>query len=167
LRRELTQEYLKSILSYDPDTGDWLWLKAKSNSIKPGSAGYWITARSGKKYRRIVIDKHDYYASRLAFLYITGEMPQLCVDHINGDSEDDRWANLREASIKENTRNVGLTHNKSGLPMGVSHGTKYKFNAHIVVDGEGHYLGSFSTPEVAHIAYIEARRKYFGEYNRL
>lgn len=68
------------------------------------------------KYRVIGISGKNYLAHRLAFLYMTGSFPDGLVDHINHDSSDNRWANLREATSTDNNRNIRMHHdNRSGI----------------------------------------------------
>jgi hypothetical protein len=69
--KELTQEYLKSILHYNPDTGIFIW-KERKNLI--GKQKVFNTRFSGKnagslntiKYIAIRINDIDYLAHRLA-----------------------------------------------------------------------------------------------------
>jgi len=107
----LTQERLKQLLSYDPETGQWTWLNCPRASFRRKEAG-WIDAYG---YRRIKVDCKTYICSRLAFLYMTGEMPKDEVDHIDRDPGNDRWANLRESDRTGNTQNRAIrSDNKSG-----------------------------------------------------
>jgi HNH endonuclease len=99
-----SQEYLKSILHYDPETGVWTWIKPPKHNLRllDREAGY---ARSPDGYRVIRIWGAPYYASRLACLYMTGKWPDEEMDHINRDPTDDRWDNLREATSSLNKYN--------------------------------------------------------------
>ena len=70
----------------------------------------------GEGYLRITLKGTTYKTHRLAFLYMTGEMPIGMVDHINGDKADNRWENLidcnhyvNQANRKNNRENVGVT----------------------------------------------------------
>jgi len=96
--------------------------------------------------------------------YMTGKWPEQFVDHINGDRDDNRWSNIREATRWINNVNKRPWRNKRYSPLkGVTwaHG---KYIAQIKADFRNFYLGRFDTAEEAHEAYCAAARKYFGEY---
>lgn len=91
----------------------------------------------------------------------------MVVDHIDGNKLDNRKSNLRLCSIKENSRNSGVSkRNKLGV-KGVSITHCGTYQAQIQVDGELKYLGSFKTIKEASDVYDNAARKYFGEFARL
>jgi hypothetical protein len=84
-------------------------------------------------------------------------------DHINGDTLDNRRANLRLANRFENSRNKPKRkHNKSGY-KGVTLQRGLWF-ATIRVNGKNKVLGKFNTPEEAYAAYCEGAKKYHGEF---
>jgi len=114
---KLTQEYLKSILHYNQETGDFTWLIKPSVAVKKGSiAGALALNHIGKKYRRIKINYKSYRAHRLAFFYMTGEWPKDQVDHEDGNGMHNWWNNLRLATQEKNQRNRKLQeNNKSGV----------------------------------------------------
>ena len=97
----ITQEYLKKILHYDPDTGDWVWLISVPGRKKGEPAG----GRRPDGYGRISINNKRYLMHRLSFLYMTGEFPEEEVDHRDGNPFNDKWDNLRAVSHSENMRN--------------------------------------------------------------
>lgn len=150
-----TAEYVRSVLSYDPETGVLRWLKSgtgRKPSLVAGhrqASGYWVTG----------IQNHLYKNHQLALLLSTGRWPEHDVDHINGDKEDNRLCNLREVDHQSNTQNRLKAHsnNISGI-LGV-HKRKQSFMARILVNGTPHHLGTYKTAEEAHTAYLEAKRR--------
>jgi hypothetical protein len=154
----LTQEYLKSILSYDPETGLFLWKMSKSNRIKIGDNSGYVTNTG---YICIKINSKKYLAHRLVWLYMYGYMPKNDVDHINGIRNDNILLNLREATRSENLQNLKTHHsdNKIGLLGVCFHKRIKKFHAQIKLNYKNNSLGYFDTPEKAHQAYLDAKRK--------
>lgn len=88
-----------------------------------------------------------------------------CVDHINGDTSDNRLANLRYATIIENGRNRKMSsRNTSGI-KGVSFDKKSgRWHARIQIDGIRVHLGLFKTKEEAQNARIAKVNEVFGEF---
>lgn len=149
----LTAARLRELLHYDPETGVFTWLASNGGRSRGNKvAGY--TQRMTARYsrRRIIVDKREYKANRLAWLYMTGEWPDRQVDHINTNSMDDRWANLRLATPAQNQWNVGIRSNNTTGFAGVQYDKRRKkwiTALHI-------HLGRFDTPEAAHEAYKKA-----------
>jgi hypothetical protein len=156
----LTQEFLKDILSYAPETGVFTWLIAPSQRTKVGMVAGGI---STKGYRKIRVGGARCSASRIAFLYMTGRHPKGQVDHVNGVRSDDRWENLRECTNGENQCNSGVRKDSGTGFKGVKLGQS-RYIARISKNGKRHYLGSFSTPEEAHKVYCEAADRLHGEF---
>ena len=113
----MNAEELRTVLEYNKDTGIFLWKVRIGRKIKAGSvAGSAQKSAGGKKYIRILYKGKKYYAHRLAFLYMTGNFPNNFVDHINHDSLDNRYCNLRMASSTDNQRNkIPHKNNKTGI----------------------------------------------------
>ncbi|MEW6023610.1 MAG: HNH endonuclease signature motif containing protein [Pseudomonadota bacterium] len=155
--RPLTQERLKSLYSYDDTTGELTRLvRTNYNNAKPGAVAG-TTIKHG--YKVIKIDYKRFLVHRLVWLYMTGRMPSSHIDHIDGDTGNNRFGNLREASPNINNQNVhrARADNQNGH-LGVSR-CKNSFQARIFKDGKSHYLGSFKSPELAHEAYLAAKRR--------
>ena len=154
----VTQSRLKEVLSYDEDTGLFAW---KVNKGRLAQAGTTAGSVNSSGYVIIWIDGRQYKASRLAWLYVNGTMPNGIIDHINRVRTDDRIKNLRLASRIENGQNLSPNRaNKSGV-VGVSwHKRTKRWTAQIMFDGEKIYLGIFKTIEEAAAARSAAKAKY-------
>lgn len=88
------------------------------------------------------------------------------VDHINGNSLDNRKSNLRVCSKSENMRNRDTpVHNKCGY-KGVHRNGK-RWRARITVNGVIIELGYHDSPEDAARAYNLVAPKYHGEFAKL
>ena len=144
----LTQARLKELLSYDPDTGEFMWVRrGRGFRFKCGSVGL-------GGYISIRVDKKLYLAHRLAFLYAYGELPEFDIDHINGNKKDNRLVNLRQATRAQNTFNVGVRRNNTSGYKGVSWDKgKGKFAAYAMICGKKKHLGRFDAAEEASAAY--------------
>lgn len=108
------------------------------------------------------------FAHRVAWAIFHGEWPELSIDHIDGNPQNNRISNLRLATVSENNRNRGKNRlNKSGY-KGVSYlPRRKKWRATIMIPGERvKLLGVFETPQEAHIAYRDAADKYHGNFAR-
>jgi hypothetical protein len=88
----LTQDRLKEILRYNPDTGDWTWLQEIGARCNVGAkAGCDMAGGSV----RIMVDGNHYSGHRLAFFYMSGEWPAHRVGYVDGDSSNNQWSNLK------------------------------------------------------------------------
>lgn len=159
-KTDLTAQQVRDILHYDPETGIFTWLpySGKKGRVNAGDVAGCLRA-SG--YIFIGTGNAIYRAHRLAWLYMTGEWPKHQIDHINGDRSDNRWVNLRDLTNAINCQNIRVGSRKNscfGL-LGVSR-NHFKFMAAITVSGKRTYLGTYETPELAHEAYIAAKRQF-------
>ena len=149
---EITQSSLQELLDYDPETGVFVW---KVGSRRGKVAGF---VQSGG-YIQICIEGKNYYAHRLAWLYAHGESVPTLLDHMDGDRSNNRVANLRPSSFRQNGENqrAARSDNSTGL-LGVSK-KRGKWRAAIKVDGKTRHIGTFDTPEAAHAAYVLNKRR--------
>lgn len=157
---DLTAIQVREMLNYNPDTGEFTWKVSNSNRVKVGDSAQSISVWG---YARIGINGKRYPAHRIAWLYVTGKWPKRFIDHLNGDRADNRFANLRCASDRENATNKRIqSNNRSGF-KGVFPCRK-KWHAMITINKKRMYLGTYDTPEDAHQAYCEAAPKYHGQF---
>jgi hypothetical protein len=160
----LTQVELKQQLHYEPETGIFTRLVSNSPTTKVGEVAGTLN-KNGYVYIFTLFQR--YRAHRLAWLYMTGSMPNLHIDHINGIRSDNRFCNLREATNEQNCKNRKRTvANKSGF-KGVSwsnHANKWV--AFATVNGKRKNLGYFSSAELASIAFQDFVKSNHGEFYR-
>lgn len=155
-KASLTAARLRELLKYDPETGVFTWV-ARIKGIKPGS-----TAGCQRKDGYIVlrVDRSLHPAHRLAWLYVHGEHPKADIDHIDGNPSNNAISNLRDVSRSINNQNQRRPHskNKSGH-LGVSREKGGKLWEARIKGPDGVVRrGHFATPELAHAAYLEAKR---------
>lgn len=148
----LTQKRLKELILYDSETGI---IKRISNGkpILTNSRGYVV----------VYVDGRLYFAHRLAWLYMTGNEPENQIDHIDGIKNNNKFSNLRDVTNAINTQNTHKARpcNKSTGLLGVTANKRDgTFKAQIKINGKNLYLGDFFNPELAHAAYITAKRIY-------
>lgn len=148
----LTEERLKEVCDYDPETGALTW-RIPRRKCKVGAL---IGSPDDRGYLKVKIDYRIYYIHRLAWLYMTGAWPTHDVDHIDRNKANNAWGNLRAATQKQNSENVGLTRgNRSGI-KGVSWSPIHKkWRARIKHNYKGITLGYFDDVASA----VQARKE--------
>lgn len=133
--------------TYNPETG--IFYRGTKQ------AGY-VDKKTG--YTKIMFQNKNYFAHRLAFLYMTGNFPEGHVDHINHNRSDNAWSNLRDVPQEVNNQNTAKAKVSNKLQvLGVrQRGNSY--TASLGIDKKHIHLGTFSSSEEAHEAYIKAKR---------
>jgi hypothetical protein len=157
----VTHRRLLELLTYDPLTGLFRWRIRPSGRIGAGEIAGNINPEG---YRSMSLDRRFYKAHRLAWFYVHGVWPPEQLDHINRQRDDNRIANLRLATNQQNNANsVRQRNNTSGFKGVYFH--KQKWRAMIGISGKRVHIGFFSTPEIAHAAYLEKSREVFGDFS--
>jgi hypothetical protein len=143
----LTQEKLRSLLFYDAATGEFTWI---SSGQKAG-----CLAKDG--YAVIQIERKQYRAHQLAWLYVHGEFLVRQLDHINHIRNDNRIVNLRKVTLSQNSQNQMLTRKNTSGYRGVCWDKdRNKWRADIGVNRKRKYLGHYETKEAAAKVYAKA-----------
>lgn len=160
---ELAAETLRDLVSYDPETGVFRRRRSKGAAKAGRVAGF----LHGKGYLAFCVNGRVYGCHRLAWLYVYGTFPDEEIDHINGIPDDNRVANLREASHRQNMGNrKGNRGSRSGLKGAYRvhgrNGLSDRWRSSIL----GRHLGNFDSAEEAHAAYVVAAEKEFGSFAR-
>jgi len=156
--RDITQERLKEILSYNSDTGIFTNRITRGPSAISGSVAGSVNP-SG--YILIQIDRKSYKAHRLAWMFTHGKFPLANIDHINGVRIDNRIVNLRSASHSENLKNQKIrATNSSGVTGIYWNNAKRKWRAYIKDLGKQVHLGLFDDKFEAICARKSAENKF-------
>ena len=160
-RPELTVEYLRSVLDYDPATGVFTWKVRTSRRVKVGDVA---GCQSGHGYLRIAVQSRLYKAHRLAWLYVYGAWPKDQLDHINRNRSDNRISNLREVTNKQNGQNASKrSDNTSGHPGAYWDKRRSKWVAQIAHNQKQIHLGYFTNIEEAVAARKAAEKLYWAD----
>lgn len=159
----LTIDRVRELLDYDPETGIFtrrIYRGGTKSISEP--AGY----THSKGYRIVRVDLEMIKGHRLAWFMFYGEWPKKEIDHINGNKDDNRIANLRQADRSENMRNCGMKSNNTSGFKGCRLREK-GWQARITLRGKQIHLGFFGTALEASAAYEAAARELHGEFTRV
>jgi hypothetical protein len=138
-RNDLTAEKVRSLFDYEPETGIFTWKVDRSTKVKAGDVVGYININDGYRYTKI--NGTSYLVHRLIWLWQTGSWPREEMDHVNRIRNDNRLANLREATPSENAFNSSPNKDKpSSLPRGIYPTSNGKFRAGI---GSNFFIGTF------------------------
>ena len=151
----ITQEDVRYLFNYDKESGKLtrrIPACRGSNQHKSGMVGEEVGTQS-LGYLHTSIGKKIYKVHRLIWLWVEGYLPENQIDHINRDSLDNRWCNLREVSQQCNVRNTGnFSHNKSGV-KGVHLRRSGGLGASIKMGGKSYNIGYHGDDFVEAVAY--------------
>lgn len=161
---KLVRERIEAALSYDKEKGVFRWIKPTGRRTKVGdvAGSLWSSG-----YLAIGIAGQRVLAHRLAWFIETGEWPEFDIDHINGNRQDNRIANLRPASRSQNMANtLKRSSNTSGV-KGVHWSSRSRrWIARVMKDGKQIHLGAFKDISDAAKAYATGASVAFGEFAR-
>ncbi len=170
---EITAEYVRSILDYDPISGVMVW---KPRVFTKKTSGKWNDVYAGKEagsvfkngYRMLSFGRgQKQYTHRIIWLWMTGDWPKNNLDHIDTIKLNNVWINLRECDHRQNMGNQGVRKNNTSGYKGVSYSKKNKcYQAYITVQRKKINLGYYKNIEIAAEAYRIAAKKYYGEFAR-
>ena len=124
------------------------------------SRKWYAASCGGRFYAASRIDGHIVYMHRQI-----AKPGNLYVDHINGNSLDNRRDNLRACSSSENLANTRVSKANSSGFKGVYYSkARAKWIAQKRIDGRTFNLGGFDTAQQAALAYDEAAVAAFGQF---
>jgi hypothetical protein len=142
-----------------------LYWKNPSNPKKTpcGSVAGTISPRG---YVHIQYKRKLYKAHRVIFLMFNGYVADI-IDHIDGNTSNNRPENLRAATHLGNARNAKKRKdNKSGHKNVFWNKSANKWAVSLSVNNKLRHFGYFEDLELAAFVASEARDKYHGEFAR-
>lgn len=152
-------------LSYNPDTGEMVWLvnigkmktKGKVAGFRDPKHGYWCIGFMGSIHG----------AHRMAWALYYGEQPPKEIDHINCIKNDNRIINLRACTRSQNQCNHTIRSDNTSGFKGVSWDSKRrKWIAMININKKQKNLGRFNNIDDAVRAVSMAREAYHADFCR-
>jgi len=138
----------------------------KSDSVhrKAGTVAGWQV--TGRAYRQVRVGRKTVAEHRAIFHLHFGWLPQI-VDHINGDTIDNRIENLRASTPAKNALNRKIQiNNSSGCTGVVCVSKSFRWRATIQVNYNKINLGTFSSREEAIKARQDGEKRYHGILSR-
>lgn len=159
----LTCEIAKELLDYDPTSGRLFWKeRAASFFSSEGSCRSWNNRYSGKEaltgiddkgYRTGCILNKNYKSHRVIWLIEKGRWPSGDIDHIDGDTLNNKIENLRDVPHAINRRNSAINkNNTTGVAGVIWHERLQRWMAQMRVGRRTVYLGVYATLHEATIA---------------
>lgn len=149
---DITAEYLRTRVLYDPNTGVFLWTQLCGPEMGGKVAGH-VT----RGYLRLVVDGQRYVANRLAWLYTHGEWPEGRLYYVNGNPLDNRLDNIERVNAPESADKPRRSvHGHPGVyPMADG---RYKVS--LCVNGRTKYVATMPCFKTAQAARIAAKDKW-------
>lgn len=146
LSKEESLVLIRDYLSYDSETGFFVWIKipyrSKVNLFKP----IIIHRRNG--YLSVQFAGYRYPTHVLAWWFYYNEFPNGEIDHINGIRGDNRISNLRIVNRSENCRNC--VRHREGKHVGIYWSKKYsRYESRYLINNEWKFLGYYDSVEEA------------------
>ena len=152
----MNQKYLRECFEYLPETGQLVWKERPLSHFKSEREWKLVNKRQkGKiagtnsqerRYQSVKIGSKLHYIHRIVVMLHGIQIPSnMCVDHINGNSHDNRIENLRVSTFSKNSMNQRMSkHNTSG-----HHGIQWrkdrnKWTVRLIACGKIYRKGHFS-----------------------
>lgn len=139
---------------------------------------FWRVSGRGKKagnlagyltnfgYVGIKYDGRQRLAHRIIYCMFHGYVPRN-IDHIDGNTKNNKIENLRECTQSQNCYNRKITKNNNSGVKGVSWDKESeKWRVTVSVYGKSKYFGLYDDLELAELVADEVRVLYHGEFAR-
>ena len=164
----LTQDQVKDLFDYRDDGVLVRKRASMGNGIYAGRLVGNLNAKAlGSRNTRYVTTKihgQHWCVHKLIYLYHHGYVPEQ-LDHINGNTLDNRVENLRPATSAQNMSNrKTFANNKSGCKGVCWHNRISKWQVSVGVNKKQKHIGYFDDLELAELVALESRDKYHGNF---
>lgn len=127
----------------------------------------WYINGARHKYAVAKIKNKHVKLHRLIMNVLDMDYKTVQVDHINGNTLDNRKCNLRLVTPQQNSFNKSKNNFGKNKHNGVHYmKDKCKWRAYITYNGKWIHIGMYETEDEAIITRIKAEEKYYGEYRR-
>ena len=178
---KLTQDFVRSILDYDAETGGFHWRPRTASMFRADgangpqkSAAIWNGRYAGTKagtlapqgYIKLSIGKGQHYPAHvIAWLWYYGEWRPGEIDHRHGIRDDNRISELRLASKSQNGANKRKQiNNASGFPGVHFDKQRGMWRGRITLNRVNYDAGFHKTPEEAAEARAKIADRVHGEF---
>lgn len=165
IKRLSNYKLLHDLLLYEEETGNLYWKERKPEHFnlykyrtQEGQCNNWnsryankraFTAITNANYYHGRINSECFLAHRIIWKMMTGEEPDI-IDHINGETLDNRFENFREGNVGLNMKNRKLRCNNTSGYNGVSYVKSLdKWHSYITIDKTRINLGYFDCKDEA------------------
>jgi preprotein translocase subunit SecF len=156
----INKDYLNSILEYRD--GDLYWKEPKRGRRLNRKIGVFTK----QKYLKITINDKTYLLHRIIYIMFHGNLNEQ-IDHIDGNSNNNRIENLRKATNSQNNQNKPISKaNKSGFKNVSWSKQKKSWKVQIDISNVKTFFGYYKDLELADLVAQEARNKYHKEFAR-
>lgn len=141
---EINKENLLKTFEYKKDTGELFWKHPTGRRVLKGRKAGCVVFFHGNPYVSVGLFRKNHLVHRLIWLIETGRFPKYQIDHIDGDTTNNRITNLRDVSIKEQSKNLSRRATNTSGVTGVTWDRHARaWTAQIQVDKKAVYLGNF------------------------
>lgn len=160
---QMTQERVMELFDYCELSGIMTnRVQRGAKALKGEEAGFiWSDpSRDNHKYKCVKVNSKEYKVHRLIWLYVYGEMPNGQIDHIDGNSLNNKIENLRVVDNVTNSKNRAIQSNNTSGYHGINQLPSGNWRVRISFDKQRITVGTFSSFEEAKAARLEAEKKY-------
>ena len=164
-------EVLEMLFECDAERGALHWKARPATKSNSGFNGKLAGKPAGSPhpdgYRMVKIAGRSYGAHRIVWKLVHGSDPEAELDHVNGDTFDNRIANLRQATHQQNCVNRRKRSDNTSGHKGV-HFNKHtgKWQAVVNYEGRRFYLGEHTSLDAAAEVVMAKRAALHGAFAR-